>query len=172
MNEKRFAKYPTLLKLAQEMSEDGRKLVRSWHTALTSGLEGYAGHVRKEFAKEWSAEESRLAVFVVESWLKTMREVSGVLSDTRDADWCCQHGMLAYPQPCPQHGGAPATSPASLPLATVLRCPLPKFRGRVVKVADHSDNPHPWYGIDNPISYTDGEVTNWEIVAIGVGDNG
>lgn len=108
MSDKRYTQYPNLAALVREMSPEGRELVAHWHRVLTTGLEGYRNHVPEEARQLAATPEERLIAVMaadaaVQGWLNTMRDVAGIIVDPAEGDWCCKRGMMASPDPCPQH---------------------------------------------------------------------
>jgi hypothetical protein len=107
---RRYAQYPQLAAKLREMSPWGRELVAQWHRILTTALEGYIPVAQREAKELCSFIDQRGAAeygagWALESWLRVMRDVAAIIVDPSEADWCCKPGMLASPDPCPQHGG-------------------------------------------------------------------
>lgn len=108
---RRYDQYPQLAAKLREMSPWGRELVAQWHRILTTALEGYIPAAKREAAETLYANDMlRCAAqegteFGLNNWLRVMRDVAAVIVEPSEADWCCKSGMLASPDPCPQHGG-------------------------------------------------------------------
>lgn len=101
---KRYDQFPQLAAMAREMSHEGLALVTAWHRVLVAGLDAFiTGFGKEARSSHWEAEEAAAAVEALMLWARVMRDVMGVLVDRRPADWCCKKGMMAAPDPCPQH---------------------------------------------------------------------
>lgn len=108
---KRYDQFPQLAAMARDMSHEGLALVTAWHRVLTQGLAAFVQGFGKEArAQHWEPQEALAAVEALRLWLGVMQDVAGVLVDRRPADWCCKKGMMAAPDPCPQHGAPVAGS--------------------------------------------------------------
>lgn len=109
---RKYGKYPHLERLLRAMSPEGRELVAHWHRVLTTALEGYLPHAMRGAKETYGGKDIGLcqpaaalgAQVGLQSWLNTMRDVAAIIVDPSAADWCCKPGMLASPEPCPQHG--------------------------------------------------------------------
>lgn len=113
MTERRFDKYPQMSRLVRLMGVGQRDAVAHWHRVLTTALEGYLPHAKQEVKMAWGNRQFQRiakegATIALDSWLLTMREVSALIVDPGAADWCCAPGMMAAPDPCPQHGYDPS----------------------------------------------------------------
>lgn len=112
MVEKRYEEYPQIARLVRTMTPEGREVVAHWHRVLTTALEGFIPSAKKEVTEGLRGlvpvSERRAATgaagSALISWLRVMRNVAGIIADPVEGDWCCQRGMLASPEPCPQHG--------------------------------------------------------------------
>lgn len=110
---RRYDQYPQLAAQLRKMSPEGRELVARWHRILTTALEGYIPHAKREAfdALEAMAQPGAKAAgygaeLATTAWLNVMRNVAAIIVDPSEAEWCCKPGMLASPGPCPQHGGS------------------------------------------------------------------
>lgn len=101
---RRYDQYPQLAAQLREMSPWGRELVAQWHRVLTTALEGYIPAAKRECNESMGPAARLGAGWALERWLIVMRDVAAVIVDPSEADWCCKPGMLASPNPCPQHG--------------------------------------------------------------------
>jgi hypothetical protein len=110
---KRYGRYPQLERLVRAMSDEGRELVAHWNLVLLRALEGYVPKAREQ-AREALADQPDLNAAAKASavhgvgiglagWATIMREIGEIIVDPSEADWCCKRGMLAHPNPCPQH---------------------------------------------------------------------
>ena len=171
---KRFARYPSLAARIRSYTDDQRMAVRGFHHAMIDGL--------RSFLQAWPSEAKSLGLDVtggqsaLGAWLRTQEDVAGVITDPREADWCCARGMAAWPEPCPQHVRIVMT-PEDVPMGTVLRSPGttkgPKesFLAReytvpgllAIKVLDKTPGSvgHHWRGIHHAIMFDDDNVRGW-----------
>lgn len=107
---RRYDQYPQLAAQLRKMSPEGRELVARWHRILTTALEGYIPAAKREVSGALYADgmlqsaAGEGAGMALTSWLRVMRDAAVIIDDPSEADWCCKPGMLAHPQPCPQHG--------------------------------------------------------------------
>lgn len=110
---RRYEEYPQLARLVRAMSDEGRELVAHWNLVLLRALEGYVPKAREQ-AREALADQPDLdeatraiaehgVAIGLAGWATVMREVGALIVDP-SGDWCCKRGMLAHPDPCPQHG--------------------------------------------------------------------
>jgi hypothetical protein len=174
MAKRRFDKYPQLSRLVQAMSPEGRELVAHWHRVLTTALEGYLPHVSGEAADlyptglsiragELRRAASQGAVAAVQGWLRTMREVAGIISDPSSADWCCAPGMLADPEPCPQHGFHPDREYEP---GTIIERDYVDGKEKAVCVPRGEDEALYWRSLRFPMEYDARELAagRWKVV--------
>jgi len=149
MAEKRFDKYPQISRLVQAMTPEGRELVAHWHRVLITALEGYAPQAKKEARESWGMLAGKGAEMALSAWLRVMREVAGTIVDPKAADWCCAPGMLASPNPCPQHGFHPDRDYEP---GVIIERMDGGVRERAVKVR-HMNDLGWWRSIDLPAMY-------------------
>lgn len=173
MSERRYDQYPTIARSLRAMTPEGRQLVAHWHRILTTALEGAIPAMKTQAlagmleTAECSLSEAHAASGGAEGaltgWLRVMRDVAGIIVDPSEADWCCKPGMLAHPEPCPQHGFDPKQT---YELGTVIRRPYGEGWERAVKVYDNSESPCPWRSIEYPFYYNWAELRggNWTVV--------
>jgi hypothetical protein len=149
---KRYDQYPQMSRLVRAMSDEGRELVAHWHRVLTTALEGYLPHAVREAQERMSpgGKAGLGAEIAIQSWLNVMREVAAILVDPSEADWCCKPGMLASPDPCPQHGYDPARG---YELGTVLSRSEGGMTERAVAVAG-DDGILVWRSVERDWVYT------------------
>lgn len=100
---RRYEEYPQLARLVRAMSDDGRELVAHWHRVVTTALEGYIPHSKREVGERMGQAARLGAGAGLEGWLTTMRKVAELVDAGGAGDWCCKRGMMADPRPCPQH---------------------------------------------------------------------
>lgn len=164
---RRYEEYPQLARLVRAMSDEGRELVAHWHRVLTTALEGYAATVGKVVAEayadsrdksiaQWGSEKS------AREWLRVMRSVAELVDEGGAGDWCCKPGMLASPDPCPQHG---FNRRRDYELGTIISRPygcLPKEHAVCVRQGSGKA----WHSIEFPLIYNAHELSlgNWTVV--------
>lgn len=107
-NKKRYDRFPRLAEMVRRLSPEGRELIRMWHQATKEGFARFAEAAPREAGTAFTrGRESRAAYagaqIALRGWGKTMEDLAEVISDPREADWCCPLGMMAAPDPCPQH---------------------------------------------------------------------
>lgn len=107
---RRYDQYPQLAAQLRKMSLEGRQFIAIWHRILITALEGYIPQAKRELV-DLAFEKLQPAVgqateAALGGWLRVMLDVAAIIVDPSEADWCCKLGMLASPDPCPQHGGS------------------------------------------------------------------
>lgn len=156
---KTYSKYPVLAEIVRKMNPECREAVALWHRVNAEGFESFRLRYRFEMSNSTIAERTS-AMGALETWSGVLAGIAAVLMDPSEGEWCCLHGMHAYPRPCPQH--APACAD---PRSEAVGCVLLSADGdRVVKMTDNSEDPHPWFAMDSYLRYRDSEVEGWRLI--------
>lgn len=104
---KRYAKFPRQAEFIRSVPSESLEWVIGWHNMLVT--------THGRFTSAYNTEAYRLgltswqrtaALGALKKFRETLHEITNLLYDQRPSDWCCARGALAYPAPCPQHGGA------------------------------------------------------------------
>lgn len=168
---RRYDQYPLISAALRDMSDGQRQTVAYWHGMLITALEGYVPRTVKEVKIPYDGKfqtgmmnaAAEGAEMALNGWLRTMRDVAGIVIDPSEADWCCKPGMLASPDPCPQHGFDPT---GNYDLGTVIEREYGDGKQRAVYVISDNIGNRVWRVVDMPLEYTWSEVVHggWTVV--------
>jgi hypothetical protein len=106
----RYERYPRLATMLRGISPFSRELLRNWHAAQLLAFTNYADQAPQEAAAMYEGGGSRgiareAVTVVCTGWRRVMADVAELIENPGDGTgWCCPPGMMAHPDPCPQHG--------------------------------------------------------------------
>lgn len=105
---KLYDRYPRLAAYVRGLEGGEQVAVRTWHAFMLDGLRQF----RQAYPTEGKllgndSKENAAGVTALLAFIKVLEQVDEVLADLRPADWCCPGGMMAHPEPCPQHARPP-----------------------------------------------------------------
>lgn len=168
MTERRFDRYPKIVEMLARMTPEGRELVRVWHLMMVEAFERFAVHTRQEAKKPWGTSAENLAAsagagLACTTWGNVLNQVSALFATPEHAEWCCAPGMMASPNPCPQHGWSPE---GEYPIGTLITRPdAVNGRERAVRVWEAA-NVSMWVSIDCGCDYLPHDLVGggWTVV--------